>query len=65
MLLILLSILILLLKVNAHTLSKSCFTLTHAIAKAPTFLAFAGTLNSRGVSGINLRGAEFGSTTGN
>ncbi|KAH9004029.1 hypothetical protein EDB86DRAFT_3099381 [Lactarius hatsudake] len=33
------------------------------LLKGPTFFAFAGTLNSRGVSGINLRGGEFGGTT--
>ncbi|KAF8274101.1 hypothetical protein EI94DRAFT_1714733 [Lactarius quietus] len=33
------------------------------ILKVPTFLSFAATLNSRGVSGINLGGADFGGTT--
>ncbi|KAI0308196.1 hypothetical protein B0F90DRAFT_1620810 [Multifurca ochricompacta] len=30
------------------------------LLKAPTFIAFAGTLNSRGVSGISLRGGILG-----
>ncbi|KAI0275059.1 hypothetical protein BC834DRAFT_28103 [Gloeopeniophorella convolvens] len=34
------------------------------LLKVPTFVAFAGTLNSRGVSGINLRGADLGGATG-
>jgi len=33
------------------------------LLKGPTFIAFAGTLSSRGVSGINISGADFGSTT--
>src|SRR6266850_3968466 len=32
--------------------------------EVPTFIAFSGTLNSRGVSGINLRGSDLGGTTG-
>lgn len=32
--------------------------------KVPTYVAFAGTLSSRGISHINLGGADFGSSTG-
>ncbi|KAI0003669.1 hypothetical protein BJV74DRAFT_764039 [Russula compacta] len=39
------------------------FSILIIVLKAPTFLAFMGTLNSRGISGINLRGADFGNTT--
>jgi len=35
-----------------------------SLHKVPTFVAFAGTLSSRGVSNINLRGADFGGATG-
>ena len=60
----LISVLILLLKVNARLVACMPLTLTHATQKGPTFFAFAGTLNSRGISGINLGGADFGGTTG-
>ncbi|KAI0296210.1 hypothetical protein BC826DRAFT_247556 [Russula brevipes] len=33
------------------------------LLKVPTFVAFQGTLNSRGVRGVSLGGAEFGGTT--
>ncbi|KAI9512576.1 hypothetical protein F5148DRAFT_973375 [Russula earlei] len=33
------------------------------VLKVPTFLAFAGTLRTRGVAGISISGADFGSTT--
>jgi len=48
---------------NKQSVLPNLFSILILLLKAPTFLAFAGTLNSRGVSGINLRGAEFGSTT--
>jgi len=58
----LVTIIILIFKVN--TLAQLFILRCSFLDKAPTFIAFSGTLTSRGVSGINLRGAEFGGTTG-
>ncbi|KAI0257146.1 hypothetical protein BJV78DRAFT_1160586 [Lactifluus subvellereus] len=48
---------------NKQSVLLNLFSILILLLKAPTFFAFAGTLNSRGVSGINLRGADFGGTT--
>ncbi|KAI9460573.1 hypothetical protein BJY52DRAFT_1262426 [Lactarius psammicola] len=49
---------------NSQTVLIKLISILILILKGPTFFAFAGTLNSRGVSGINLGGGEFGGTTG-
>jgi len=48
---------------NTQSVLIRLFSIVIFFLKAPTFIAFSGTLTSRGVSGINLRGAEFGGTT--
>jgi hypothetical protein len=48
---------------NSQGLLVRLISILILLLKVPTFFAFAGTLNSRGVSGINLGGADFGGTT--
>ncbi|KAN0133249.1 hypothetical protein V8E53_008973 [Lactarius tabidus] len=48
---------------NSQGIFVKLITILILLLKVPTFFAFAATLNSRGVSGINLGGSDFGGTT--
>ncbi|KAF8506706.1 hypothetical protein F5888DRAFT_1644641 [Russula emetica] len=49
---------------NHQTVVIRLISILVLLLKVPTFVAFAGTLSSRGISNINLRGADFGGATG-
>ncbi|KAI0285302.1 hypothetical protein BGY98DRAFT_945253 [Russula aff. rugulosa BPL654] len=48
---------------NSQTAMIRLISILVLLLKVPTFVAFAGTLSSRGISNINLSGADFGGAT--